>query len=175
MREKRKPFPHTKARTNADRKGWAWPSPEERFEAMTDKSAGETACWPWKGAPSTGGYGVLKVEGRRVPAHRFAYEQAHGSIPAQMYVCHSCDNRMCVNPAHLFAGTHFDNAADARSKARHRTGQQVACAKLDPDAVREIRRRVADGESMRGVAKEFGVSSQTVNAVVARATWRYVA
>lgn len=63
-------------------------------------------------------YGVFLVNGRSINAHRFAYQIAHGPVPDDMFVCHRCDNPPCVNPAHLFLGTHVDNMQDMISKGR---------------------------------------------------------
>lgn len=68
-------------------------------------------CWLWKGA-TIGGYGSLKIAGRRYYAHRLAYETWIGILPAGILVRHRCDNRACINPFHLLPGEHFDNARD---------------------------------------------------------------
>jgi hypothetical protein len=76
------------------------PTPEERFWAKVDKDA---ACshWLWTARVSTHGYGGLLVNGKVVPAHRFAYALFNGPIPKGRHVHHKCGNKLCVNPAHL--------------------------------------------------------------------------
>lgn len=88
---------------------------EERFWEKVDKT-GE--CWPWTACIERNGYGSFHVGGRRKWAHRVSYELNVGPIPSGEYVLHSCDNRRCVNPAHLRVGTHADNMRDMVDRGR---------------------------------------------------------
>ena len=79
----------------------------------------ESGCWEWKGKLDTGGYGVINVESQRgAKAHRVAYAVWVGPI-GDMHVLHKCDNRRCINPDHLWLGTHSDNMQDMWDKGRH--------------------------------------------------------
>ena len=97
---------------------------EERFWSKVDKSGD---CWVWTAAvvgsrnpkfDHVGGYGVFGIGRKVYRAHRVSWEMAHGPIPDGMLVCHSCDNRGCVRPSHLFLGDQADNVRDMDSKGR---------------------------------------------------------
>lgn len=76
-------------------------------------------CWIWVGAIGKHGYGLFNVDRRCVLAHRVAWQIASGQqAPKGLEICHRCDTPLCVNPAHLFVGTHADNMADGKNKNR---------------------------------------------------------
>lgn len=132
-----------------------------------------TGCHNWTGRPGQDGYGKLKRNGKYWRAHRWFYAQKNGPIPDGLLVCHSCDNRLCVNHEHLFLGTAKDNARDCIAKGRKPAmrGTKNGHAKLDELAVLHI--RDCDWPYAELVSR-FGVSPPTVCDIRTRRTWAWL-
>lgn len=112
-------------------------------------------CWEWQGARTSKGYGSVAVKGKSVSTHRLAYELFNGPLDDRL-VCHRCDNRPCINPAHLFLGTTFDNMRDMARKGRG----NPPIKKLDNAAVMSLREKYATGEyQVKQLAAVFGISA----------------
>lgn len=140
-------------------------------------------CWDWQRSVGGPGYGQIRIRGATVTTHRLAYRLAHGPIPAGFLVCHRCDNKRCVNPAHLFLGTHRDNSRDMISKSRHWLqknpgavcGPNNPAARLSPDEVLVIRKAATAGARVRDLARKFGVTDTTVRGILCGRIWKCVA
>jgi len=138
------------------------------FYAKIDKSAGEDGCWLWTAAHLREGYGQARWNGRKVLAHRLAYELAYGPILDGLWVLHKCDNPPCCNPAHLFLGSNADNVADYVNKGRKAVlrGEQ-GWHKLKDVEVAEIRRLYAlGGITQMQLAAQFGVTPPCISRIV---------
>ena len=97
---------------------------DEREKARFWTKAQQTeTCWVWTHGLDPKGYGLFAHKGKTVRAHRAAYELVNGEIPEDLYVCHTCDNRKCINPDHLWVGTQKDNVVDAIKKKKFRLGR----------------------------------------------------
>jgi hypothetical protein len=123
------------------------------------------------------GYGVLKRLGKNVRAHRWSYCTHHNlqlKDISGMVVMHNCDNRLCINPAHLSLGTHADNCADKVKKGRQAKGEISGNSKLKNYQVIEIKSRMLRGHSNTQLAEKFGVCTMTISRIRSGKTWRSV-
>ncbi len=136
-----------------------------------------TGCWLWPGVQHGKWYGRHTEKGVRKYAHRLSYEYHKGPIPEGLSVLHKCDVPLCINPDHLWAGTHLENVADMVAKNRHAKersgprGEGTANAKLNEAQVMEIL-----GEQGRhgDIGKRYGVSQHAVSCIKRGATWKHV-
>jgi len=134
-----------------------WGTAPERFWNHVTK--GE-ACWKWNASLTNKGYGRIHVGKERLLAHRYSWMLHFGPIPDGKHVLHTCDNPACVNPSHLFLGTHQDNMADKVAKGRHYhfkfTAKQIK-------KMISMRRR---GFPLKSIAEEFNVYRGVIRRVL---------
>lgn len=146
-----------------------------RFLCSCDNSSDDD-CWDWKGLVNSNGYGRFSLNDRHQLAHRVSFEIFIGQIPQGKVVCHSCDNRLCVNPKHLWLGTQAENITDAVRKGRNFSpdtrAEKNGNKKLDWDSVRQIRSMFRSGSKRYLIAQSFGVASSTVGEIIANKTWK---
>jgi len=131
-------------------------------------------CWEWTGS-NDGRYGQATWDGHNIKAHRAIWIITYGEIPDGLWVLHKCDNPKCVNPEHLFLGTHQDNMDDMKAKGRvgYLCGEEHGNHKLTAFQVDEIRNRYAlGGTSQRKLAKEYGTCKSTIGYIVRREYWK---
>lgn len=162
----------------ADVAAWDRPSPLKdgdpaAFMARVRKTDG---CWYWEGHLRPDGYGSLCWKGRNHRrAHRVSYEIHVGTLGEREVLRHTCDNPPCVNPAHLLPGAHADNVQDkvdrGRARGNSNWGESHNMVKLTAEQVREIRRRRSNGEILRTIAVDFGISRTTVCDIAKGKSW----
>jgi hypothetical protein len=146
-------------------------SAEDRFWSFVDRS-GE--CWIWTGWCDKDGYGGFRWHDGQERAHRVSWEIAHGPIPEGHLILHRCDNPPCVNPDHLYDGTQQDNMTEKSDKGRGATGERHPMAKLTEDAVRNIRSRLTQGESLSSIGRVYGVHMGTIWRIREGRLWKDV-
>lgn len=132
-----------------------------------------STCWLWVGSIGKNGYGIFSLRYKNVYAHRVAWVSMYGDIPEGMCVLHRCDNPRCCRPAHLFLGTHADNARDRERKGRRQApaGENHYGVKLTEKDVEVIRQSLGR-ETVTTLASRFHVSPSTISAVRSGRTWK---
>lgn len=159
----------------------------DRFWEKVDKTPGfgpDGDCWRWAGWITNYGYGQfylsrkLAVGSERVKrAHVYSWELANGPVPEGMCICHRCDIRTCVNPAHLWMGSKTENNQDRHKKGRTKNGVSKGSAngsaKLTEEDVKYI--RTLEGvQSQREIARHYGVSGVLIGKIIRKELWTHI-
>jgi len=134
-------------------------------------------CWEWQRTPNANGYGVITNEGKSITASRASYEIYLGKIPKGKLVLHKCDNKLCVNPNHLYAGTQKQNIRDYLKSDNYKPptgnkkqrGHKNVKAKLNEKKVLQIR-----FSSAQDIARKYKISECTVWAIKSKRTWSWL-
>lgn len=146
-----------------------------RFDKLW-KPNEQTECWEWSGSTSKHGYGKFRLNGRTLLAHRVSYmTQKQVDLQAHQKVCHTCDNRRCVNPSHLFVGTQGDNVRDAASKSR--LGKANVKGVKNPQAIfsdNQVRAILRDVRKLREIAAEYGCAVSTISMIKNGKNWPHL-
>lgn len=146
----------------------------ERFRNGFDRRL-DNECWPWTKAITSAGYGCIRIDGKSWQAHRVAYILKFGELSPHLAICHSCDNRRCVNPAHLFAGTIADNNNDRHAKGRSSGGKMAGEANPRAKLTAEIVRQIYSAKgALKDVARRFGIDEKSVSSIRTGASWASV-
>jgi hypothetical protein len=148
-------------------------TPEEYIKAKS--KIDEKGCWLWTGHISKrSGYCISKFRHIQQSAHRFSYKTFKGNIPKGLCICHICDVKHCVNPDHLFIGTHSDNIQDCIKKSRFNPpkGERSASTKLTNENIYEIRNLHNQGIKQKDLAKRFDISNGAISCIINNKTWK---
>lgn len=129
-------------------------------------------CFEWQGPRHRQGYGLVFANGKKSFAHRDSFQAFRREIPSGMCVCHRCDNPCCINPAHLFLGTHADNMKDMARKKRSTAGEKSHSAKVSASDVLEMTRLYKSGVDQGKLAQRYGIARCTVSEIVRGTKWR---
>lgn len=149
--------------------------PKQRFFEKVHKT---NYCWEWTASTYYNGYGQFFDGKNKITAHRFSYKSKYGEIDPNILVCHRCDNRKCVNPDHLFLGTHLDNTADMIQKGRKinadKKGTLNGRAIVSESKVCSMRDLYGNGVSIAKIARLFSISETQTSRIVKRQSWKHV-
>ena len=131
-------------------------------------------CWEWRGYRHRSGYGMVSFRYKQTLAHRVSYLIHYGTDPGEHFVCHTCDNPSCVNPAHLFLGTPLDNVHDMISKDRNVYGERSRTSLTDSDVIAIRREYIPRRVTYKMLGERYGVEAHVISAIVRRASWRHL-
>lgn len=148
-----------------------WSCLAREFLAARASRSPDTGCLVWQGSKNPDGYGTTKFLRRTHSAHRLAWIAHRGPIAPGLHVCHRCDNRLCLEPDHLFLGTPQQNTQDMIAKGRSSGFGSKRLAVAD---VATIKRRLLNGERVRDLAAEANVSPSTISDIKRGLTWAFV-
>jgi len=152
------------------------------FELIKKGSFSKKGCFEWNGCCDKDGYGYTTFSpfGKKIQykVHRLIYVLLIGEIPANMFICHSCDNPKCFNINHLFLGTPKDNSSD-RDRKKHgslqnQKGQQNHSAILNEKIIFAIRKMYQQGIRICAISRELEIRQETISKIVHRKRWTHI-
>jgi HNH endonuclease len=166
-------------------------------EKLLNKTKIINECWEWQGSVTNAGYGKIRSGNKHLATHRLSYELFKGEIPEGKLVCHSCDNKLCVNPDHLWLGSQKENIQDAKKKGilpkqfgrKHseetlkklkfrkrpdKRGEKHHLRKLKNDDVFKIRELLEQGLTQTEISKIYEVSSSVISNIKRKKSWSHI-
>lgn len=151
---------------------------EQRFFSKIEK---KSKCWEWKAGRNVHGYGIFGLNGKSYLAHRISYAIKHDLSIINLNVLHTCDNRGCVNPKHLYLGTQKDNFNDMVNRGRRilAKGEKQHSSKLTKKEVLEIRKSYIENLrnhpfSIKNLSIKYGVRPSSIHKIIKRVTWKHI-
>lgn len=148
-------------------------STEERFWTKVKKGASDE-CWEWGACRNDTNYGIFRLNGKNIFAHRLALILVNRLPDPKLAVLHKCDNPPCVNPDHLWAGTQIDNIVDMNRKLRGNQGERHGLRKLTNEEVLKMRELYAGGMKIKDIAALLSRRPAHVCRVVNRRSWTHI-
>lgn len=131
----------------------------------------ECGCWLWIGSLNKGGYGQINVAKQMINTHRISWELHRGQVPDGLYVLHTCDVRSCVNPDHLFLGTHVENMIDMKKKKRSQYGERNPHRKLSEADVIKIRTSPLNQYEL---AEKYNLTQSAISSIQLGICWKHL-
>lgn len=137
------------------------------------KISEDDKCWEWLAGKFKDGYGVFWFQNHTIRAHRFSWKLHYGYLSDDVLVLHKCDNPICVNPNHLFIGSHQDNMRDKHQKGHTAKGEKCGRSKLTLRQINEIRKLYSKGKrTQQSLSEQFGITQTQISNIVRFYSWK---
>lgn len=145
---------------------------KDEFMSKVEQIAG-VDCWLWKGCIARDGYGLAWIKGKRFQAHRLGWTFFKGAITNPM-ILHTCDIRSCVNPDHLYSGTHAENMTDRKVRNRTAKGSKISSSIVNESQVLQIKGYLKIGMPYRQVADLVKTTYDVVRDIARGRNWQWL-